>query len=327
MGKDKQGKLQDKVESARKQAVDTIIEMMESKGLMWVQEWGNAFGSGAMPRNGATGRWYSGGNSLHLMASAYRQGFKDPRWFTFKQADAVGYHPEKGSKASLVEYYKRFRGMKDADGNWTTNEDEAETTFSYMKLVGCFWVFNAEQLFDDDGEKMPPESEEPMDEEPEGILCDVADELIATSRCPVIEKKGEMSAFYRPGTDEIHVPSRLQFSCMEGFVSTLAHEMTHSTRTPLHRRAEGAFGSEDYAYEELVAELGSTFVCLELGVHRTAELEGDENFKNHAAYLKSWLKRLRSDTDYLFKAASEAGRAANYIIGRYNGEEEAEQAA
>lgn len=321
----KKENLTEKVEAARKEAVDTIIEMMEAKGLYWTREWGNAFGEGAMPRNGVSGRWYAGGNTLHLMASAMRQGFTDPRWFTFNQAKQLGYFPEKGSHASMVEYYKRFKGMKDADGNWTTNEEEAEQTFSYMKLVGCFWVFNAQQLFDEDGKPMPKEAREPQGEaDLDEHLCGVADRLIETSRCAVHEKKGEMRAFYRPGSDFIQLPSRTQFGSMEGFVSTLTHEMTHSTGTVLNRPMVGHFGDENYAFEELIAELGSTFVCLELGVHRTGELEGDENFKNHAAYLKSWLQKFRSDTDYLFKAASKAGRAATFIVDRYNGKEESQ---
>ena len=319
-------KLQEKVEEARKKTVETIISMMESKGLMWTREWGNAFGDGSMPRNGVSGRWYAGGNALHLWARAMSAGYKDPRWFTFKQAKELGYFPEKGSHGALVEYYKRFKGMKDKDGNWTKNEEEAETTFSYMRLVGVFYVFNAEQLFDENGEPKPKEERAEETVDLDARLCEVADNLIATSRCPVFEVKGEMRAFYRPGSDEVHVPSRTQFSSMEGFVSTLAHEMTHSTGRPLGRKLESHFGSDDYAFEELIAELGSTFCCCELGVHRTAELEGDENFKNHAAYLKSWLQNFRSDTDYLFKAASAASKAASYIMGRYNGEE-AEQAA
>ena len=322
-------KIEAKVAEARKRTVEVIIEMMESSGLMWTQEWGNAVGSGSMPRNGVSNRWYAGGNALHLWARAMSEGYTDPRWFTFKQAKELGYFPAKGEKACLVEYYKRFKGMKDAEGNWTTKEEDAAETFSYMKLVGVFYVFNADQLFDKDGNQMPKaEDAAPLDEpELDARLCGIADNLIATSRCRIVEQKGQMRAFYRPSADSIHVPSRTQFRNMEGFISTLSHEMTHSTMKPLKRTAEGRFGSDDYAYEELIAELGSTFVCCELGVHRTAELEGDENFKNHAAYLKSWLKNFRSDTDYLFKAASAASKAATYIIDRYNGEEETEELA
>lgn len=319
----------EKVENARKQTVKTIIEMMENKGLLWVQEWGNAFGDGSMPRNGATGRWYSGGNTLHLMAKAYVSGWKDPRWFTHKQAREIGYFPRKGEKGTLVEYYKPFEVYLDADGKQTKNKDEAESVAHYMRLAGIFWVFNAEQMADADGNPMPAETPiAPTDEdELDAYLCDVADILIESSRCEVREIKGEMRAFYRPSSDFIQLPSRTQFTGMESFITTLAHEMTHSTGGVLKRKMTGHFGDADYAFEELVAELGSTFVAMELGIHRTGELEADENFKNHAAYLKGWLKALKSDTDYIFKAASQAGKAASYIIDRYNGKEEIEEQA
>lgn len=323
----KQEKLEAKVEEARKQAVETIIELFEKKGLYWVREWGNAYGAGSMPRNGVSGRWYAGGNVMHLMASAMSEGYTDPRWFTFNQAKKLGFFPRKGDHATMVEYYKRFKGMKDADGNWTKNEEEADRTFSYMKLVGCFWVFNANQLFDEDGDPMPSDSADEPEPILDGELCAVADRLIETSRCNVHERKGEMRAFYRPGSDFIQLPSREQFTSMEGFITTLTHEMTHSTAPVFGRDMSGHFGSDSYAYEELIAELGSTFVSLELGVHRTVELEGDVNFENHAAYLKSWLSNFRNDTDYLFKAAAQAGKAATFIVDRYNGEGEEKAAA
>ncbi len=318
MSKDKKAeKLQAKVDEARAKAVETIIEMMEDKGLYWVQEWTNAYGAGSLPRNGVSNRWYAGGNVLHLMASAVANGYTDPRWFTFKQAKGLGYFPEKGSHGTMVEFYKRFKGMTDKDGNWTRDESEAERTFSYMKLVGTFTVFNANQLFDENGEPMPSATTPEEGVTMSGELCDVADHLIETSRCNVYERKGEMRAFYRPDADYIQLPSREQFTSIEAFLTTLTHEMTHSTGNELKRDMSGHFASESYAFEELIAELGSAFTCMELGVHKTDELEADENFKNHAAYLKSWIETLRNDRDYIFKAASQASRAATYIVDRY----------
>lgn len=315
--------IEEKVSAAREKAVDVIVNMMEEKGLSWTQEWTNYFGAdGSLPRNGITNRWYAGGNVMHLLASAIAQGFTDPRWYTFNQAKSIGYFPRKGEHATLVEYHKRMKGMKDADGNWTKNEEEAVDTFSYWALVGTFYVFNAEQLEDEDGNAMPKEVFEEFEgAELSSYLEDAANCLIATSRCPINEKKGEMSAFYRPGNDTITLPHRSQFTNMETFIGTLTHEMSHSTAKPLQREAKGRFGSSDYAFEELVAELGSVFCCMELGIHRPEELEADENFKNHAAYLKSWLKALRNDKDFLFSAAGHAARAAVYIMGRYYGEE------
>lgn len=322
--------IEEKVSAAREKAVEVIVKLMAEKGLAWTQEWGNYFGAdGALPRNGITNRWYAGGNVMHLIASAMAQGFTDPRWYTFNQAKSIGYFPCKGEKATLVEYHKHMRGMKDADGNWTHNEDEAVEKFNYWALVGTFYVFNAEQLADEDGNPMVKETYEEFEgDELTSYLTEAADCLIATSRCPIHEKKGEMRAFYRPYEDGIYLPHRSQFTGMETFIGTLTHEMTHSTAKPLEREAKGRFGDADYAYEELVAELGSVFCCMELGIHRPEELEADENFKNHAAYLKGWLKKLQSDKDFLFSAAGHAARAATYIMGRYYGEaDETEEAA
>lgn len=330
MASSKKERVEAKINEAREKTMAAIVELMESKGLMWVQEWENYFGTdGTMPRNGITNRWYAGGNTMHLMVCAMANGWSDPRWFTEKQAKGIGYHLDERfdryDDCAVVEYYKRFRGMLDKDGNITHDPDECERTFSYVRPVSWFRLYNAEQFVNEDGEPMP--APEKQSETVVAGSFDVADRLIETSRCPIRERKGGMKACYRPIEDNIEIPHRVQFTGVESFTSTLAHEMAHSTMKPLHRDALSAFGSTDYAFEELVAELGSTFVCMELGIHRTAELECDESFKNHAAYLKSWLQKFGENKDYLFKAASKAARAATYIVERYYGKEEAEDKA
>lgn len=317
--REKQEFVKEHVAEARKQAVDVILELMEEKGLAWACEWD---GSQFMPRNGKEDRPYNGRNRIHLMAKAYRMGYEDSRWFTFKQAEEAGYHPNKGEKATVIEFWKQDSFMVDADGNITHDREEAEGRISIPRLVRYYNVFNAEQLIDSEGNQMPPEEPRTaatLDAE----LAETADKLIETSRCDVREDKFNAQAYYSPSADYIAMPDRRGFRDMEGFITTLAHEMAHSTMKPLGRtEAEGnRFGSEGYAREELVAELGSTFACIDLGIHRSAEFEMDENFKNHAAYLKSWQKKLASDPDELFKAATKASEAANYIIDRYEGRE------
>lgn len=314
-------KVKQRVSEARKNAVDLIVKMMQEGGLNWVCQWEEgAF----MPRNGATNHRYRGGNRFHLMAMAYLKGYEDNRWFTFKQAKEAGFTPRKGEKASIVEYWKRVKGMKDAEGNWTNDPALAEQTIIYPALMGYFSVFNAEQLADRDGNSMPADELASVCA-PDPDLSAVADRLKETSRCAVRESAQVGQACYIPFGDRIEIPAREGFRSMEGFITVLAHEMTHSTMKPLDRveGAAGRFGSKPYAFEELVAELGSTFACIELGVHRTADLEGDSNFHNHAAYLQSWLESFGSDPDYLFRAASKADEAADYILGRYRGESKA----
>lgn len=315
----RQEKLEKKVNDARKQAVDVIIDMMETKGLQWVCEWE----SGAfMPKNGATSRPYHGGNRMHLMAMAYHKGYEDRRWFTFNQAKKMGYFPRKGESACLVEYWKPMAFKKEVENNDGTTSEEIR---QFIKLCGCFWVFNAEQLTDENGEPMPTEEieEKHLDEN----LVKVANKLKKTSRCTVQERKDIVQAAYSPVFDVVKMPKRENFTGMEAFITTLTHEMTHSTMAVMGRKQTGFFGDSDYAYEELVAELGSVFTCLELGVHRTGELEGDENFENHAAYLQSWLKALKHDPDALFKASADADKAADYLMARYNGEDTEERRA
>jgi|GEM_PF-1712512 len=312
-----------KVDEARKAAVDVIVKMMEEKGLHWVKEWDSR---SFLPYNGMNGRNYRGGNHFHLLASAYCNGYSDQRWFTFNQALKLGYPPRKGERATPIEFWQPHRCYYDKDAEkWIEYKNpgdvpEGAERRTWMKLERIHYVFNAEQLANDEGDPFPPldipDKNVTLDED----LCEIADRLESTSRCQVVESAFNSQAFYDPRLDQIKVPERRDFTSMESFITTLAHELTHSTMVPLGREdAHGnAFGSEKYAFEELVAELGSTFTCLELGVHRTAELETDENFENHAAYLQGWLRKFKSDPKTLFDAMVHADSAADYIMSRYN---------
>lgn len=319
-----------KREAARKHAVDVICNLMETEGLKWVKEWESiAWG----PQRGASGVPYRGVNQLHLMIAAWEKGYEDPRWFTSNNAvlkDGDGnetrYHVKKGEKATRVEHWRKQWFWQDDDGAIHYVKDkgkvpEGRKPEMFYAFDGMWPVFNAEQLVDFDGNPMPKKVIEIEPKELDEELCEVADRLIETSRCEVVENKSISQACYRPATDEVMMPSRLAFSDMRGFVTTLTHEMTHSTMKPLGRMegSGNSFGSEKYAFEELVAELGSTFTCLELGVHRVAELEGDENFQNHAAYLKSWMRKFQENPDTLFDASRLASNAATYLIDNYNG--------
>jgi len=306
-----------RVNDERKAVVDALISIMEEKGLSWTMEWNQATFS---PHNGLSEHRYQGRNRIHLMIRAKMSGFEDPRWFTYNQAKKLGYHPKKGEKSSIIEKWGTYGVLVDADGNRVYDSELADHIERWPVLQAYYTLFNAEQLVDKDNNPMPPYEFKVMLEKDDPALNKMADDLITSSRCKVNESKTNGEACYRPGTDEIDVPPRTAFKSMEGFITTLTHEMAHSTMKPLNRKEASGnfFGSSKYAFEELVAELGSTFTCTDLGIHRTAELESDENFTNHAAYLKSWMRKLKDDPDYLFQAASKAGDAADYIMDGYN---------
>ena len=145
----------------------------------------------------------------------------------------------------------------------------------------------------------------------------IADELIASSRCPVVEEATDR-AFYRPSEDRIHLPRREQFLAMDGFARTALHEMCHSTARAVGRDVERT--PEGYAREELVAELGSVFAAADAGLDmgRFADADmGQTYLDNHAAYLRSWLGAIKDDPAALARAATSASKAADYMTDRH----------
>lgn len=169
------------------------------------------------------------------------------------------------------------------------------------------WVFNAAQV---DGYELPAEAELP-----ENPLFDpiARAESFASATGARIEEGGDRACFI-PALDTIRMPERRRFTGTdtttpaEGFYSTLCHELTHwsGAKSRLDRDLSGRFGTESYAVEELVAELGAAFLCADLGI--TPEPRAD-----HASYVKSWLEVLKSDKKAVFTAASKASQAANWL--------------
>lgn len=177
--------------------------------------------------------------------------------------------------------------------------------------MGYWNVFNASEI---EGIPAPPVPEHVSDR-----TTTIADDLILSSRCPIVESmRYQGSAGYAPGSDRILIAPRETFLSDETFTRVLLHEMTHSTGHPsaLNRGCNTDFGSPEYAQEELVAELGSLFLSADLGIQNT-DYEG-EHYENHVSYLQSWMHALEDDPSYLFKAAAKADKAGTLIIGRYN---------
>lgn len=139
--------------------------------------------------------------------------------------------------------------------------------------------------------------------------------FIQDSEAAIAENKA--SACYIPGMDIIEMPSKELFldngqTATENYYATLLHELTHWTggKERLNRVQKQCYeDKESYAFEELIAELGSAFLCSQFGINQQGR-------DNHTIYIKSWLKALRSDKKYIFKAASQAQKAVDYFNGR-----------
>lgn len=301
----------DTVKEQRKQIVERALADMEKDGAQWVKPWSQHFSQ----CNAVSGHVYRGGNRLHLAFVSMVRGFDDPRWCTFNQAKSKGWKIRKGAKGAAIEHWKSCVSVKE-------NADGDTVVTRFPKLVGCWHVFNAADI-----EGIPPMSEanlRPADADDAGKM---ADTLISSSRCPVREAVTIDQACYIPRFDRIEMPHRLTFDGNESFVRTLLHEMAHSTghASALDRNMSGRFGSESYAMEELVAELSSMLVSVDLGLGG-AELD-PRHHEQHVAYLKSWTRALRNDESALFTAASKADDAAEFILDRLRQMDTAEKAA
>ena len=265
-----------------------IVAALETGVRPWVRPWNAEHAAGRITRPlRHNGQPYTGINILSLWASAIEQGFAAPIWMTYRQATELGGHVRKGEKGSPVVYANSItRNETDADSG-------ADVAHQIHFLKG-YTVFNVEQI-----EGLPDQYTQlasPRLDAPARIAR--AERFFAATG--VILSHGGNRAFYRPSTDTIVLPPFEAFRDAEAYYSTLAHESCHATSHPSRlARDFGSkrFGSESYAIEELVAELGAAFLCADLDL----ALEPRED---HAAYLAHWLEVLKSDNRAIFTAAS-----------------------
>jgi antirestriction protein ArdC len=278
-----------------KDVTDKIIAALEQGELPWSKPWISA----GLPKR-CTGEPYRGTNILMLWDVAERMGYTSQRWMTYKQAQERGGQVRKDEHGTAVVHTSKF--LKEEEGEMKA--------IPYLKV---YKVFNVEQI---DG--LPGH----WYETPKGEAKPVAelDAFFAATKATI--QHGGSVACYIIGEDLIKMPPVESFLETEGYYATLAHEMTHWTRHPsrLNRNlGRKTWGDAGYAMEELVAELGSAFVCAELGL--TPEIRTD-----HAAYIKDWLQVLNNDTHAVFTAASHAQKAVDLLLS-YQGEQVAEQMA
>ena len=297
--------LPEKLAAQRREVAERVARDMEELGSGWRQPWAKA----GMPLNPVTGTVYRGGNALYLKAYAFIRGYDDYRWATYAQGKKKGWKVKKGSKAVSVEHWRQVPvERKDSRGNAAVGKDGEPERESRLVMDGYWNVFNLSCF--EGAPELPPF--EPNDDAGFGLL---ADELEASCRCPV-EETASPDAFYHPALDKVLVPKREQFKSNAAFCGTLLHEMAHATAPELGRAVKNPFGSEDYAREELTAELASLFASGELGVPVNPETKG-EHYEQHVKYLANWAQGIREDPDALFRAAGAAGRAATYTVDRW----------
>jgi antirestriction protein ArdC len=283
-----------------------IVQSLEQGVRPWIKPWSaeNAAGRIIRPLR-HNGQAYSGINVLMLWCAAVEQGFTCPMWMTFKQAIELNAHVRKGEKGSLVVYANTVTKTED-DG--AGNDVEREIPF----LKG-YTVFNVQQI-----EGLP----EHFTARPEPKLngparIDHAEAFFANTGAD-IRIRGSRACYTIDG-DFVTMPPIESFRDAESYYATLTHECTHWTRheSRLNREfGRKAWGDEGYAREELVAELGSAFLCADMEL--TPEVRDD-----HASYIATWLEVLKNDKRAIFQAATYAQRAVDFLHGLQKPETEA----
>jgi antirestriction protein ArdC len=271
---------------------ERIVSLLEQGTVPWHKPWTVKTG---LPRNLISKKPYRGINVFLLMAMSY----ESPHWLTFRQAIQLGGNVKKGEKSCPVVFWKRMK-----------NEDEESDEPKKAPLLRLYHVFNTAQC---EGLKDAPGEIQ--------MLVTKPAEIVAGMPQPPVVKHGMAQAFYSPHEDCVGMPERERFDGEAGYFATLFHELVHATghekrlkRASIAER--NGFGSDPYCKEELIAELGSAFLCGYAGIV-------DRTIDNSAAYLEGWLKRFQNDRTLIVSAAAQAQKAADFILSRTFVESEA----
>lgn len=270
---------------------DRVITLLEAGTVPWRKPW--VGGDAQFPVNLASGKRYRGIN-VWMLGMA---GYSSPYWVSYKQCQARGGQVRKGEKSSIATFWKRLE----------LDDKENAGKKRFVPMLRYYNVFNVSQC---DGLEYPKPAAVAVSEF-EAIAAAEAIVAAMPSRPEITHK--EARAYYQRATDRVNMPAKESFSKPAEYYSTLFHELTHATghESRLARLANdnAQFGSSTYAKEELLAEMGASYLNATAGI-----LHGV--IDNSAAYIASWLEKLRNDRKLVVSAAAAAQRATDYILGK-----------
>jgi len=274
---------------------DRIIKQLEGGIIPWRKPWAAYAGGDGGPVSWDTQRPYSGVNTLLLDPGEYA---------TFNKIKESGGHVKKGEKAQIAVFWK----MMEVEDE---NNPDRKKSIPFLRYYSVFEVNTQAEGIESKRAKQEERKNNPIVE---------AERIIAGMPCRPRITNGK-EALYRPGTDVVEIPAMDSFISSEAYYGTLFHELAHSTghESRLNRPIKNRFGTDPYAKEELVAEIGAAFLAA------VARLENPFTIENSGAYIQSWIRRFRDDSRLIVTAASQAQKAADYIRGikQAKGEEQA----
>lgn len=263
---------------------DSIIAELEKGAAPWIKPWNAPQGA---DKNVISQKPYRGINRLLLAMVGGIKGYSNPAWATYKQWEQLGGNVRKGEKAAKIIFWSQAK---------STNPEGEEKAYAFAK---AYFVFNVAQV---DGIDIVVSE----DKQNDNAKIDNCESTIKATEAKIIH--GGDTACFIPSSDIIRMPEIGTFQSSEHYYATAFHELTHwtSDKNRCDRDiSKGRFGNPDYAFEELVAELGAAFLCSTHGI------AGD---LRHAGYIESWLKALKNDNKAIFKASGLAQSAADFVL-------------
>ena len=306
-----------KLNRMREEMINSFIDCLKKDTIPWHMAW-----STDRPVNAVTNTRYRGINKMWLSFIQKMEGWEDPRWCTFKQAQTQGWKIKPGSKGTRVEFWSLYdteekRKLTQREAKQLSDELTLEEFKNRVKPISnVYTVFNGEQI---DG---IPKYEEKTYELNTEELLQKRDTLLKNMNVDFSE--GGDKAFYNPSRDRITLPEMNRFETEYDYMATLLHEAGHATGhiSRLNRDMTGVFGSPEYAKEELRAEIASAFTAQELGL----DYEQNEHMENHEAYVQNWIDVLENEPNELFAAIKDAEKISDYLIekGEFGLEKETE---
>lgn len=290
-----------------------VIEGLEKKGLQWFKPWRNKNGEMIRPINNFSGKPYNGMNIFTLSAIASHFGYEHNEWLTFKQCKEKGGQIRKGEKSSPVFFYSVRWWSAKLNKSWAKLEEAVNAGATDAKKVFNIRMYLVWNIAQCDGIEPRIVIEPATDENAIVFTPDEQAEayIDGYNKRPEIRLGGDR-AYYSPPKDYVQMPEKETFFDSDSYYKTLFHELVHSTghESRLNRKFGDAFGREEYAKEELIAEIGSMYLT------NMAGLQPKDSDANSQAYLKGWIKKIKGDNGKLAANAMQAAaKAVDHILG------------
>lgn len=283
----------------QQQLAEQFLHILEEEKLDWRKEWS---GIPERPYNPISKTVYHGSNYFSLLLTSMAKGYQDPRWCTFAQIKEQGWTLKagKGQSAKIEFWYPYDREQKKAISWQEFREAGGQINDRYQLFSRAYSVYNGDMIVGIPKLEVTQNEIQPVE---------LVDTISGSMGVSISYHKSDQ-AFYRPVEDRIYLPYRQQFHSEYAYASTALHELSHATGSEhrLNRKQGGEFGTEPYAYEELVAEISSCFLSSELPMGQT-----EEHLQNHKAYVQSWIQGIKEQPDALFRAVKDAEQAAVYL--------------